>query len=433
MSANVETLDGLERRLTLNLNMSEIETEVGKRLARLAKKVRMDGFRPGKAPMRLIGQRYGDEVRGEVMGEALQKSFFQAIEEQKLTMAGYPSFAQLPSGEEGQATFTATFEVYPQFVPGDVSQIKIERPVVEVTDADIDRTLEVLRKQRVQYHHVERTAQEGDRVHVDYVGRIGDEAFPGGEAKDFPVVLGEGRTLKDFEGALIGMQAGETKTLDITFPEDYFAKDVAGKSATFELTLKSVHEPRLPELDESFAHSMGIHEGGIVKLREEVAGNLRREVKRRVMLKVKEQVMQGLLDVTPFEVPKGLVVQESRSLRDRAVADLKARGMNDRDIHVDESSFEPQAKRRVSLSLLLGEIAQSNGIKAEAEQVKAMVEEFSQSYEDPAEVVEWYYQDPNRLREAESVVLEENIVGWVMERAQVTDKETSLDTLMGKA
>jgi len=433
MPANVETLDGLERRLTLNLNMSEIESEVGKRLQRLSKTVRMDGFRPGKAPLRIINQRYGGEVRGEVMGEALQKGFFQAIGEENLKMAGYPNFAQVPPEEGREAMFTATFEVYPEVVPGDVSQVKVERPIVEIGADDIDRTLEVLRKQRVQYQAVERAAQEGDRVHIDFVGRIGGETFPGGEAKDFPVVLGEGRTLKDFEGQLSGMKADETKTFDSTFPDDYFAKEMAGKTSTFEVTLKSVHEPRLPELDEAFAASMGIHEGGMDKLREEVEGNLSREAKRRVMLKVKEQVMQGLLDVTPFEVPKALVAMEVRAMQERTAQDLKSRGMQDKDIHLSDAVFEPQARRRVALSLLLGEIARGNGIKAEAEQVKAMVEEFSQSYEDPAEVVEWYYQDANRLREAESVVLEENIVDWVLQRAQVTDQPISLDALMGKA
>jgi trigger factor len=434
MQTQVENLGGLERRITLSLNLNEIESEVGKRLQRLSKNVRMDGFRPGKAPLKVVAQRYGGEVRGEVMGEALQKGFVEATTAEKLSVAGYPRFDR-GHQETGasEASFTATFEVFPQISLGDTSQIKVNRPVVEVTDADVDRTLEVLRKQRLHYHAVEREAKEGDRVHIDYTGKIAGEPFPGGEAKDFPVVLGEGRTLKAFEGQLSGMRAGEAKTFEVTFPDDYFAKELAGKTASFEAIAKSVHEPHLPEVDEAFARSLGIADGSVATLREEIAGNLRREAKRRVQVKVKEQVMQGLLDTTPFDVPNSLVAMERHALRDKAVNDLKARGMKEQDIRLGEDIFDAQARRRVALSLLLNEIARANGIRAEGEQVKAMVEEFAQSYEDPSEVVAWYYQDANRLREAESLVLEENIVNWVLEHAQVTDEPVTLEALMGKA
>lgn len=429
MQTQVETLEGLQRRITLQLNMVEIESEVDMRLRRLVKSVRMDGFRPGKAPLRLVAQRYGGEIRDEVLGEALQRGFVEAARAHNLKVAGLPRF----DPGEGEAAFMATFEVFPQVVLGDVSQIKVRRPVVEVTEADVDRTLEVLRKQRLHYHAVERAARTSDRVHVDYIGRIGGEPFQGGEARDFPVVLGEGRTLKDFEGQLLGMRAGEGKTFDVTFPDDYFAKELGGKTATFEVTVKSVHEPHLPEVDADFARSLGIHDGDVAKLREEIAANLRREARKRVQAKVKEQVMQGLLEVTPFEVPNSLVAMESHALLDRAVNDLKARGMKEQDIHLKAEVFEPQAKRRVALSLLLNEITRVQGIRAEADQVKSLVEEFAQSYEDPAEVVAWYYQDTNRLREAESLVLEDNIVNWVLERAQVSDEITSLEALMGNA
>jgi len=246
----------------------------------------------------------------------------------------------------------------------------------------------------------------------------------------YPFLCG---TLKDFEGALAGMTPGERKTFQVNFPADYFAKDIAGKTATFEALVKSVHEPHLPEVDEAFAASMGVHEGGVPRMREEIASNLRREVKRRVLAKVKEQVMQGLLDATPFDVPKGLVAMEIRSLMDKAVTDLKARGMKEQDIKLREDVFAAQAKRRVALSLLLSEIARAHGIKAGDDQVRAMVEEFAQSYEDPAEVVTWYYQDAQRLQEAESLVLEENVVNWVMDQARVTDEPMSLDKLMGRA
>jgi trigger factor len=428
MSVTVETLEGLERRVTLSLNPAEIESEVGKRLQNLARNVKLDGFRPGKAPQKMVALRYGAEVRNEVLGDALQARFVEAVQANQLDVAGYPQFA--PAGE---GAFAATFEVFPAITVGDLGQIKITRPVVDVTDADVDRTLDVLRKQRIHFHVVDRAAQSGDRVHVDYLGKIDGEPFEGGEAKDFPLVLGEGRTLPEFEAGLTGMKAGETKTFDVNFPADYFAKELAGKTASFEATMKSVHEPHLPEVDDAFAQSLGIHEGGAAKLREEVAGNLSREAKRRIQTKLKEQVLDGMLAVTPFDVPKGLIAMERRSMLERAVSDLKARGMKEQDIRLSDEVFEPQAKRRVAISLMLNSFAEANDIKPEEAQVRALVEEFSQSYENPSEVVAWYYQDKTRLQEAKAMVVEDNVVKLVLERAQVTDEPTTLEQLMGKA
>ena len=428
MTATVETLEGLNRRVTLNLNTEEVEAEVRKRLAQVARNVRLDGFRPGKAPMKMVAARYGGEIRGEVMGDALQKQFGEAVQANQIAVAGYPRFAP---GENG--AFVATFEVFPEIKLGDVGQIKVSRPLVDVNDADVDRTLDVLRKQRIQYHAVEREAKDGDRVHLDYLGKIDGQPFPGGEAKDFPVILGEGRTLKDFEGSLTGMKAGDNKTFDVAFPADYFAKELAGKTATFEATVKSVHEPVLPEVDDAMAQSLGIHEGGVAKLREEIRGNLAREAKRRVLTKVKEQVMNGLLETTPFDVPGSLVAMERQALREKAVNDLKARGLKEQDIKLGDEIFEAQAKRRVALGLLMDALIREHKITASEEQVRAMVDEFAQSYEDPAEVVGWYYQDRSRLNEARGLVLEENVVNWVLERAQVTDEPTTLEKLMGNA
>jgi trigger factor len=386
----------------------------------------MDGFRPGKAPLKLVAARYSGEIRGEVLGDALQQRFTQAVQENKLNVAGYPQFAPAAEG-----AFTATFDVFPEIKVGDVAGIKVTRPVVDVSDTDVDRTLDVLRKQRVHYHAVERAAKEGDRVHIDYAGTIAGEAFQGGEAKDFPVILGEGRTLKDFEGSLVGMNSGETKTFDVTFPEDYFAKELAGKTATFTATVNSVHEAHLPEVDDALAQSLGIHDGGVAQLKEEIRGNLAREAKRRIQARVKEQVLNGLLDVTPFDVPAGLVAMERRALLEKAVTDLKARGMREQDIQMRDEMFEPQARRRVALGLLMDELVRANGITAAEDQVKALVDEFAQSYEDPSEVVAWYHQDKTRLNEARALVLEENIVNWVLERAQVTDEPSTLEKLMG--
>ena len=432
MSATVETLEGLERRITLNLDVPEVEAEVGKRLRKLAKNVKVDGFRPGKAPMSMISARYGSEVRGEVLSDALHKAFISAMDEQKLLVAGYPRYA--PAAGSNGSAFEATFEVFPQITIGDIAQVKVNRPIVDVTDADVDRTLEVLRKQRVQFHSVvDREAREGDRVHVDYNGTMDGVPFKGGEAKDFPVILGEGRTLKEFEGVIVGMTPGENKIFELTFPDDYFAKELAEKTATFNLTLKSIHAPQLPDLDDAFVASMGVTEGGVAKLREEVASNLHREAKRRVQAKVKEHVLDGLLAISPFDVPKGLVAIEVRAMMDKAVTDLKARGLKEQDIKLEPGMFEEQAKRRVALSMLLNSMAEQNNITADEAQVRALVDEFAESYEDPSDVVRWYYQNPERLAEVKSIVMEENIVNWVLERAQVTDEPTTLEKLMGNA
>jgi len=426
MTATLETLDGLSRRMTLNLNHAEIEAEVSKRLGKIAKNARMDGFRPGKAPLKLVAARYSGEIRGEVLGDALQQRFTQAALDHNLHVAGYPQFAPAPDG-----AFTATFDVFPEIKVGDLSGIKVTRPIVEVSDADVDRTLDILRKQRVHYHAVERAAAVGDRVHIDYTGTIGGEPFQGGEARDFPVILGEGRTLKDFEGSLVDMKAGETKTFDVTFPEDYFAKELAGKTATFTATLNAVHEAHLPDIDDALALGLGIHEGGVAQLKEEIRANLAREAKRRIQARVKEQVFNGLLEATPFEVPVGLVAMERRALLEKAVTDLKARGMREQDIQMRDEIFEPQARRRVALGLLMDELVRANGITAASEQVQALVDEFAQSYEDPSEVVDWYQHDASRLNEARALVLEENIVNWVLERAQISDEPTTLEKLMG--
>lgn len=428
MSVTVETLEGLERRVTLGLNPAEIESEIAKRLKNLARNVKLDGFRPGKAPQKMVALRYGAEVRNEVLGDALQTQFIETIKTNDLDVAGYPQFVAA-----GDGVFTATFEVFPVITVGDVSQIKVTRPTVEVSDADVDRTLDVLRKQRIHFHAVERPAQTGDRVHIDYVGTIDGQPFAGGEAKDFPMVLGEGRALPEFEGSLVGMKSGESKTFDVTFPADYFAKEMAGKTARFETVVKSVHEPHLPDLDEDFAQFLGIHEGGIAKLREEVADNLRREAKRRIQTKVKEQVLDGMLAVTPFDIPKGLVAMERKSMLEHAVSDLKARGMKESEIKLNDDIFDAQARRRVSISLMLNGFSAANNIQAEEEKVRTLVDEFAQSYENPAELVAWYYQDKARLQDVKAMVVEDTVVNMILGRAQVTDEPTTLEQLMGKA
>ncbi len=426
MTATLETLDGLSRRMTLNLNHAEIEAEVSKRLGKIARDTRIDGFRPGKAPLKLVAARYSGEIRGEVVSDVLLRQFSQAVQAHKLNVAGHPEFVSVEDG-----AFLVLFDVFPQITVGDMSTIMVTRPIVEVSDADVDRTLEVLRAQRVQYQTAEREAKDSDRVHIDFVGSIGGEAFEGGESRDFPLLLGEGRTLKDFEGNLTGMKAGESKTFDVSFPEDYFAKELIGKTASFTVTMKSVQEAHLPEVDEALAQSLGVHEGGIDKLREEIKENLAREAKRRVQARVKEHVLNGLLEITPFDVPASLVLMERRALMEKAVTDLKSRGVREQALRLNEETFEPMARRRVALGLLMDEVVRANGITAPQEQVQALVDEFSRSYEDPSEVVAWYHQNSERLNEARALVLEENLVNWVLEHAQVSDEPTTLEKLMG--
>lgn len=434
MQANLEQISTLERRINLAVPMQQIEAEVTTRLKDIARNTRLDGFRRGKVPMSLVARQYGGQVRQEVLGDALQKTFSEAVQAHQLKVAGYPRIEPRTDGADKETIeFYATFEVYPEIAVGDISAAKITRPVVEVTDADVDKTLEVLRKQRVQYHTAERAAQDGDLVTLDYKATIAGQPFEGGAAQGFRVVLGEGRTLADFEAALAGSKAGESKSFDVAFPETYQAKELAGKTARFEVTVKDVAAPQLPEVDAEFARSLGIADGDVEKMRAEIKGNLEREVQNRVHAKVKEQVMQALLDCTTTEIPKSLVEMEVDRLMQTARNDLQARGMNVDDIPLSADLFEQQARRRVTLGLILAEVVRANGLVARPEQIRSLIEAFAHSYEDPQEVIKWYRQNPDRMQEVESLALENNVVEWALGRAQVEDQAVAFDELMGKA
>lgn len=431
MAANVETLGTLERRLSMSVPLAEIERRVDERLKKLAREAKMPGFRPGKVPMRLVAQQYGHQVRGEVLGDAVEKAFGDAVREAKLRVAGYPRIEKKDGGGEQALEFSATFEIYPEFKPGDVSGVAIERPQVEVDDAAVDRTIEILRKQRVQYIPVERAATDGDRVTIDFAGTIGGEPFAGGKADAFAFVLGEGRMLPDFETAARGMKTGESKTFDLKFPDDYHGKDVAGKTASFELSMKKIEEPRLPEIDAAFAKTLGVPDGDLAKMRAEVRANVEREVKKRVEARIKNQTMQALLDTTKMELPKALVEMETKQLVERATADLQARGMKIETLPFDPKAFEETAKRRVALGLIIGELARTEGLQPKPAEVRALVEQEAQSYDSPAEVVKWFYMQPQRLSEMEGLALEGNVVNWVLSRAKVSDRTVSFEELMG--
>jgi trigger factor len=434
MQSNVEDLGALERRLNVSIPQEKIETEVESRLKRLARTAKIHGFRPGKVPLKIVAQQYGPQVRQEVMGDVLQRNFSEAVREQKLRVAGYPQFEPKQVAEDAsQFEFSATFEVYPDVVLGDLSGTRIDQPVVNVIDSDVDKTLEILRKQRVQYELAERSAATGDRVTIDYRGVIDGVEFAGGKAENFALVLGEGRLLKDFEGPLAGMSAGQSKTFEVTFPADYHGKEVAGKTATFEVKLNSVEASRLPDVDAEFARSLGVEDGSIEKMREEIQANLEREASKRVKAKIKEQVMQSLLNATAIQAPKALVEREVERLMQDAHNDLESRGMSAKNVPLPPDLFHERAQRRVSLGLILAEVVKINGLHAKPEQVRTVVEDLAQSYENPAEVVKWHYASKDRLNEAESAVLEDNVVTWVLEKVAIADKSMTLDELMGKS
>jgi trigger factor len=433
MQANLENVGTLERRLSVAVPMAEIDQEIDTRLKKLSRTVKMHGFRPGKVPLKVVQQQYGLQVRQEVLGDALQRSFGEAVRQQNLRVAGYPRFEPKPlSDGASDFEYSATFEVYPEVALGDVASARIERPQLEVSDAELEKTLDIMRKQRVAYDPVERPAQKEDRLTLSYEGTIDGTEFPGGKAENQTVVLGEGRLLNDFETQLAGMKAGEAKSFELRFPDDYHGKDVAGKTATFNVSVSEVAAPRLPEIDAEFAKGLGIADGDIEKMREEVRTNVDREVKHRLKARLKDQVMQLLLDTTSVEVPKALVEGEVERLRDLMRQDFTARGIPVKDDSpLPAELFEKQAQRRVTLGLILAEVVKAHQLQAKPEQVKAIVEEQAQAYEHPQEVVRFYYQNPDRLREIESMVLEDNVVEWALKTAQVEEKPVDFDELMG--
>ena len=433
MQANLETLSGLERRLSVAVPLAEIETEVQSRLKHIGRTAKMPGFRPGKVPFKVVQQQYGAQVRQEVLGATIEKSFGDAVREQNLRVAGYPKFdPAAPADGAAEFQYSATFEVYPDIAVGDISGKAIERIALEVGDAEVDKTLEIMRKQRVTYDAADKAAENGDRLQISYVGAIDGVPFEGGKADNQYVVLGEGRLLPDFEKNLAGMKAGEKKSFDLKFPDDYHGKDVAGKNARFDVTVGEVAAAKLPPVDAEFAKTLGVEDGDIAKMRAEVKANLEREVKLRLKAKIKDQVMQALLEATPITTPKALIDMEVQALQKMARENMVARGMPVKDeMPMPAEIFQAQAERRVSLGLILGEVVRVHNLHATPEQVKAAVELQAQSYEHPQEVVKWFYSQPDRLRDIESVVLEENVVEWALRVAKAEDKTITFDELMG--
>jgi trigger factor len=431
MPANVENLGTLERRVSMRVPVQDIEKQVDARLKQLARNVKMPGFRPGKVPMKLVAQTYGPQVRNEVLGDAVQKSFTDAVKEANLRVAGYPKIEPKDGPNDQALEFSATFEVYPEVKLGDLSGASLEQPKVTVDDAAVAKTLEILRKQRTKFVSANRPAKDGDKLTVDFQGTIDGMPFDGGKAENFIFALGEGRMLPEFESAARGLSVGEAKTFTLKFPDDYQGKDVAGKEASFTLSVKNIDEAQLPEIDAEFAKSLGVADGDVEKMRSEIRGNVEREVKKRVEARLKSQAMETLLASTPIELPKALIEMEAQQLVQRATQDLQARGIKPEQVPLNPQQFEAAAKRRVALGLIIAELARAESLQPKPAEVRAMVEQEAQSYESPAEVVKWFYMQPQRLSEMEAMALEANVVKWVLSKAKVQEKEMAFDELMG--
>ena len=435
MAVTVETLEKLERKMTLTLPVNAIQSEVDQRLKKLARTVKMDGFRPGKVPLSVVAQRYGYSVQYEVVNDKVGEAFAAAANEAKLRVAGQPKITEKEGAPEGELAFDAVFEVYPEVKIGDVAGAEVEKISTEVTDAAIDRTLDILRKQRrtfAQRAH-DAAVQEGDRVTVDFEGKIDGEPFDGGKAEDFQFMVGEGQMLKEFEEAVRGMKAGESKTFPLAFPADYHGKDVAGKTADFMVTVKKIESANLPEVDEAFAKSLGIAEGTVDALRADIRKNLEREVKFRVQGRNKQAAMDALVGKAELDLPKSIVQNEIDRLIESQRNELKQRGLKDVEkLPIPDDIVRPQAERRVRLGLVVAELVRANGLEAKPEQIKQHIEDLAASYERPADVVRWYYGDNRRLAEVEAIVIENNVTEFVLSKAKTVEKDVPFDELMGQ-
>lgn len=435
MAVNVETLEKLERKITLTLPATVIQNEVNARLKKLARQVKIDGFRPGKVPMNIVAQRYGYSVHYEVMNDKVGEAFNQAAIEAQLRVAGQPRISEKEQAPEGEMAFDAIFEVYPEVKMQDLAQVTIDKLQADVTDEAIDKTVEILRKQRRTYaqRSLDSTADIDDRVTVDFEGKIDGEPFDGGRAQDFQFVVGEGQMLQEFEAAVKGMKVGESKTFPLAFPEDYQGREVAGKTADFMVTLKKLEASHLPEVTDELAKSLGAIDASVAGLRADIRGNLEREVKFRLLGRNKQAALDALVANAELDLPNSIVQAELDRMVQGAREELKQRGIKDADkAPIPEDVFKPQAERRVRMGLVVSELVRQQGLQATPDQIKAHVEELSASYEKPTEVQRWYYSDNRRMAEVEGIVIEQNVTNYVFSMAKVTEKAISFDELMGQ-
>jgi trigger factor len=429
MQVSVESSEGLERKMTVELPADKVKEAVEKRLKEIARSVKIDGFRPGKVPLSVVRQRYSGQAHQEVFGELVQSSYFEALAEQKLVPAGEPHIEPIAGSEQGSMGYLATFEVMPEVKLQDIGDKTISQPKVEVTDADFGEMLEKLRKQRTTWNEVEREATDGDQLTIDFTGYLDGEAFDGGSAQSVPLVLGSSSMIPGFEEGLMGAKAGEEREFNLTFPDDYRAEHLAGKEAKFDVKVSKVSEPVLPEIDEEFAKAFGVAEGGVEALHKEIRGNMERELQEKIRSVIKEQAMDLLLEANEIEVPKVLIRQESATLQRQTQENL-AQGGQGNGIELPLNLFEDQARRRVALGLILGEVIRENKIELDKDRVRYRIEQFAQSYEDPQEVIDYYMSNKEQMAAIENVVLEDQVVDWVLGNAKVEEKEGKFEELM---
>ena len=431
MQPTMQNPGALERRLDLTVPAGTIEKEVQARLAKLARSVKMPGFRQGKVPMKMVAATYGAQVQAEVLNDKVGEAFNSAVNAGKLRVAGTPRLE--PRTVEGSTFFddSAISEIYTEIAVADLAGTEVQQAVCPVGEAEVERTLDIMRRQRATYEDVTRAAAKDDIATVDFAGAIDGTPFEGGTATDFAFTLGQGRMLPEFDAAVSGMVTGETKTFPLTFPGDYTAKALAGKQAEFTVTVKKVQQPVLPEVDAAFAQSLGIADGDLAKMRQEVRANLEREVGSRLKARTKDSALSALLAATPFDVPNSLVEEEKQRLADMARRDLLARGVKADETPLPLDLFATQAERRVRLGLLVGELVRTNGLQPRPDQIRKLVEELAQSYERPQEVVNWYLSDRKRLAELEGAALEDNVTRWVLDHAKVVEVPVAFDELMG--
>lgn len=436
MAVTVETLEKLERKITLTLPTSVIQNEVNTRLKRLARQVKVDGFRPGKVPMNIVAQRYGYSVHYEVMNDKVGEAFSVAANEAKLRVAGQPRISEKEQTSDTEMAFDAIFEVYPEVVIKDLSQVEVETLQSHVTEEAVDKTVEILRKQKRTFaqRSMDAAVATDDRVTVDFTGKIDGEPFEGGRAEDFQFVVGEGQMLKEFEEAVVGMKVGESKTFPLSFPEDYQGREVAGKTADFMVTLKKLEATHLPEVTNELAKSLGVADATVEALRADIRKNLEREVKYRLLGRNKQAALDALVAQAELDLPNSIVQSELDRMAQGAREELKQRGIKDADkAPIPEEVFRPQAERRVRMGLVVSEVVRMHNLQATPDQIKAHVEELAASYEKPAEVIRWYYSDNRRMAEVEAIVIENNVTNYVLSLVKPKVKEVSFDELMSQA
>jgi len=426
MQVSVESGEGLKRRMTVGLEPAQVEGEVDKRLTKFARSARLPGFRPGKIPMKILRQRFGQQVRGEVFGELLQSSFQAAVSQENLRPAGAPSIDPDIDYAAKRYAYTATFEVLPAFELGSLEGKVLKEPKVEVVDADLDALIQRLREQRKTFDEVERAAEDGDRLTISFVGTVDGEAFEGGSGENMQIELGSGRMIPGFESGLIGAQAGEGRTLDLSFPDDYQADNLKGKSVSFAVTVSAVAAPVLPEVGAEFVKAFGIEDGDLESFRLDVRSNMERELKQRVDARIKKQAMDLLLDANPIELPRVLVSEEIRALK----AQMQQRmGGGAPQFELPDNLFEEEARRRVALGLVIAEVVRVNGIQIDQERVREAVEDMAATYENPQEVVDYYYSKREHISSVESLTLENQVVDWVKGQVAVEESPATFDEL----